>query len=207
MNSKQGYHKIVEHDFIEARIFRGEVMRESKTANETVTVHNSEILYKGRQFSFVKDQITLPNKVETEMVYVKHPGSAVIVPVFEDQTIGLINQYRYAVRSYIYEVPAGTMDPQEQPKECAARELEEETGYAATELVSLGKTLLLPAYSDEISYIFLAKGMIPTTQKLDADEIIRVERFTIDDIMAMIDDGVIIDALSILAIYRGLKYL
>ncbi len=182
-------------------------MKHSETAKSMATVHASEVLYKGRQFSFVKDQITLPHKVDAEMAFVKHPGSAVIIPVFADQTIGLIKQYRYVVNSYIYEVPAGTMDPHEKPKDCAARELEEETGFAATELISLGKTLLLPAYSDEISYIFLAKGLIPTAQKLDADEIISVEQFTITQILEMIDSGIMVDALSILAIYRGLRYL
>ena len=182
-------------------------MTNIKQAKSDSTVHTSEVLYSGRQFSFVKDHVTLPHKVEAEMAFIRHPGSAVIIPVFEDQRIGLIKQYRYVVNSYIYEVPAGTMDPNEQPEACAARELEEETGYAATELISLGKTLLLPAYSDEISYIFLAKGLIPKTQKLDADEIISVEQFTITEIMELIDSEILVDALSILAIYRGLKYL
>ena len=182
-------------------------MMQIKQEKASATVHTSEVIYTGRQFTFVKDQITLPHNVDAEMAYVQHPGSAVIVPVFEDQTIGLIKQYRYVVKSYIYEVPAGTMDPAEQPEACAARELEEETGFAANELISLGKTLLLPAYSDEISYIFLAKGLVAKAQKLDEDEIISVEQFSIVDIMNMIDDGIIVDALSILAIYRGLKYL
>ncbi len=182
-------------------------MAKSKQAEANATVHASEVIYRGRQFSFVKDQITLPHQVDAEMAYVRHPGSAVIIPVFADKTIGLIKQYRYVVDSYIYEVPAGTMDPKEQPAQCAARELEEETGFSASELIPLGKTLLLPAYSDEISYIYLAKGLIPTAQKLDADEIISVEQFKITDIMEMIDTAKIVDALSILAIYRGLKHL
>ena len=99
-------------------------MTQSKPEQASATVHASEVIYKGRQFSFVKDQITLPHNVDAEMAFVKHPGSAVIVPVFEDQRIGLIKQYRYVVKSYIYEVPAGTMNPKEQPLDCAARELE-----------------------------------------------------------------------------------
>ena len=121
----------------------------------TVAVNRSEEIYRGRQFSFVKEDITLPNSVETEMAFVRHPGSAVIVPWFEDQTIGLIKQYRHAVAEHIWEIPAGTMDPGERPEQCAARELEEETGFAASRLIPLGKVYLLPAYSDEISYIFL----------------------------------------------------
>ena len=101
-------------------------MTNVKQAKSASTVHTSEVLYSGRQFSFVKDHVTLPHKVEAEMAFIRHPGSAVIIPVFEDQRIGLIKQYRYVVNSYIYEVPAGTIDPNEQPEACAARELEEE---------------------------------------------------------------------------------
>ena len=202
----QGCATLTELGFICTNIV-GKNMTQSRHAKAAATVHTSEVIYKGRQFSFVNDQITLPHGVKAEMAYIKHPGSAVIVPVFEDQTIGLIKQYRYVVNSYIYEVPAGTMDPQEQPEECAARELEEETGFAARDLISLGKTLLLPAYSDEISYTFLAKNLIPTAQHLDADEIISAEQFAITDVMHMIDSGIIVDALSILAIYRAVKYL
>ncbi len=141
------------------------------------------------------------------MAFVRHPGSAVIVPLFEDQTIGVIKQFRHAVNDYIYEIPAGTMDSGESPEQCARRELEEETGYAASQFISLGKTYLLPAYSDEISYIYLARNMTGTVQTLDEDEIIEVYRYTIQDILEMIDTGIIIDALSILAIQRAIQYL
>ena len=170
-------------------------------------VHTSEELYRGRQFSFLKEVVTLPHKVETEMAFVRHPGSAVIVPSFEDQSIGAIKQYRHVIGSYIYEMPAGTMDPGESPSSCARRELEEETGYAASQFIPLGKTYLLPAYSDELSYIYLARDMTRTVQNLDEDEIIEVHRFKVQDLLEMIDSGVLIDALSILAILRAIRYL
>jgi len=141
------------------------------------------------------------------MVFVKHPGSTVIVPLFQDQTIGVIKQFRHVINDYIYEIPAGTMDPGELPEQCARRELEEETGYAASTLTPLGKTYLLPAYSDEISHIYLARDMTRTAQKLDADEIIEVFRFNYQDILGMIDSGMLTDALSILAILRTIQYL
>jgi len=181
-------------------------MTQSANGKTSSTVHTREVIYRGKQFSFIKEQITLPHDVDAEMVFVKHPGSAVIVPLFEDGTIGLIRQYRHVVGSYIYEVPAGTMDPDETPRQCAARELEEETGFAASELIYLGKTFLLPAYSDEISHMYLAKGLTETVQNLDADEIITVQRFGIRDIMEMIDTGSLLDALSILAVLRAVKH-
>ncbi len=171
------------------------------------TVHSSEEIYKGRQFSFYKERVTLPHNVDAEMAFVRHPGSAVIVPLFEDQTVGVIKQFRHVVNDTIYEVPAGTIDFGESPAQCARRELEEETGYAASQFITLGKTLLLPAYSDEISYIYLARNMTRTEQRLDEDEIIAVHRYPIHDILEMIDTGIIIDALSILAILRAIHYL
>ncbi|MBT8352775.1 MAG: NUDIX hydrolase [Deltaproteobacteria bacterium] len=171
------------------------------------TVHLSEEIYKGRQFSFYKEHVTLPHNVETEMAFVRHPGSAVIVPLFQDQTIGVIKQFRHAINDTIYEIPAGTIDGGESPIQCAKRELEEETGYAASKFTALGKTLLLPAYSDEISYIYLARDMTKTEQTLDEDEIIEVHQYHIHDILQMIDTGIIIDALSILAILRATRYL
>jgi len=181
----------------------------SQTRNEKSksTVHFSEEIYKGRQFSFYKERVTLPHNVDTEMAFVRHPGSAVIVPLFEDQTIGVIKQFRHAVNDTIYEIPAGTIDSGESPVQCASRELEEETGYAASKFITLGKTLLLPAYSDEVSYIYLARNMTRTEQALDEDEIIEVQRYHLHDILEMIDTGIIIDALSILAILRATHYL
>jgi ADP-ribose pyrophosphatase len=178
-----------------------------KKDKTTATVHSSELIYKGRQFSFYKERLTLPHNVDAEMAFVRHPGSAVIVPLFEDHTIGVIKQYRHVINAYIYEIPAGTMDIGESPAQCARRELEEETGYAASEFIAMGKTYLLPAYSDEISYLYLAKRMTRTAQNLDEDEIIAVHRYSIQDILEMIDTGVMIDALSILAILRAIPHI
>jgi ADP-ribose diphosphatase len=182
-------------------------MAYTKTNTTISKVHSHQEIYKGRQFSFIKERITLPHNINAEMAFVRHPGSAVIVPLFDDESIGIIKQFRHVINSYIYEIPAGTMDPGEQPEQCAERELEEETGYAASQFIPLGKTYLLPAYSDEVSYIYLARELIKTTQKLDEDEIIDFHRFKIQDIKEMIDSGIITDALSILAILRTTQYL
>ena len=164
-------------------------------------------LYHGRQFAFVVEQVTHPNGVQTEMGIVRHPGSTVIVPLFEDKSLGLIKQYRHAVSAYIYEAPAGTMEPGEDPLKCAHRELEEETGYIAGEMIHLGKTYLLPAYSDELTYVYLARKLKQASQDLDTDEIIDVHRLPLNQVLDMIASGEIIDALSILAIYHAVTYL
>lgn len=180
----------------------------AENENEPLSrVESKQELYCGRQFAFVVEQVTHPNGVQTEMGVVRHPGSTVIVPLFEDQYVGLIRQYRHAVSAYIYETPAGTMEPGEDPLVCAHRELEEETGYAAGDMIPLGKTFLLPAYSDELTYVYLARDLTKTTQDLDQDEIIEVHRLPLDRVMEMIASGDIIDALSILSIYHAVRYL
>ena len=170
-------------------------------------VESREKLSRGRQFDFVVEKVRHPHGVRTEMGIVRHPGSTVIVPLFEDQSIGLIRQYRHAVSAYIYETPAGTMEPGEDPLVCARRELEEETGYAAGDMVPLGKTYLLPAYSDELTYVYLARNLTETSQDLDQDEIIDVHRLPFDQVLAMIETGEIVDALSILSIYHTVRHL
>jgi len=170
-------------------------------------IHASKEIFNNRKFSFVSEKITLPNGIDAEMAFVRHPGSTVIVPVFEDGSVGLIKQFRHPVNQYLYEIPAGTMNPGEMPQNCAKRELEEETGYAAGQLIALGWTFLLPAYSDECSYVYLAEKLTKTAQKLDPDEIIEVFQFSMQEIQDMIDRDEIVDALSILAIYRAMRYL
>ena len=170
-------------------------------------IHASKEIFKTSKFSLVSEKITLPNGIESEMAFVRHPGSTVIVPVFEDGSVGLIKQFRHPVNQYLYEIPAGTMNPGEMPQNCAKRELEEETGYVSGQLISLGWTFLLPAYSDECSYVYLAKKLTKTAQKLDQDEIIEVFQFSMQEIQDMIDRDEIVDALSILAIYRAMRYL
>jgi len=180
----------------------------SQIENEPLSrVESKQELYRGRQFSFVVEQVTHPNGVQTEMGVVRHPGSTVIVPFFEDRSVGLIRQYRHAVSAYVYETPAGTMEPGEDPLVCAHRELEEETGYVAGKMIPLGKTYLLPAYSDELTYVFLARDLKKTSQDLDPDEIIDVHRLPLDQALEMIASGDIIDALSILSIYHAVRYL
>lgn len=171
------------------------------------TAREKREVYRGKHFAFMVEQVTHPNGVQTEMGIVRHPGSTVIVPFFEDETIGLIHQYRHAVAAYVYETPAGTMEPGEDPLVCAHRELEEETGVKATHMTYLGKTLLLPAYSDEVTYIYLARNLIATRQSLDSDEIIEVHRLPVDRVLAMIASGEIVDALSILSIYHAVNHL
>ena len=163
-------------------------------------IHNTRVAYKGRIFSFMTEDVTLPNDSRAEMAYVRHPGSTAIVPLVDDNTVIMERQYRHPVRDYLFEIPAGTMDPGETPLVCARRELEEETGYIAEEFIELGKIHILPAYSDELIHLYLARGLSLTKQNLDPDEIIKVVEYPLDEALQMIETGRITDALTILAL-------
>ena len=174
---------------------------------KTAQVHKTNELYKGRIFSFVTEDVTLPNDSRTEMAFVQHPGSTAIVPVMDDNTVIMELQYRHPLQDYLFEIPAGTMDPGESPLACARRELEEETGYVADEFIELGKVCILPAYSDEKIHLYLARGLTPSKQNLDQDEIIEVVTHPLDQTLEMIRVGQITDALTILSLQWAWLYL
>ncbi len=165
-------------------------------------VKKIETVYDGGLFSFTVEDVRLPNGVDTRMAFVRHPGSTGIVPLTDDGRVVMTRQYRHAVREHLLEVPAGTMDPGELPLDCARRELEEETGMLAGSLQPLGRIHILPSYSDEIIHLYLARNLTRTVQRLDRDEIIALEIHPLADLMEMIDDGRITDALTILCLQR-----
>ncbi len=175
-------------------------MKEEETQRKKATVKNTSEVYKGRIFSFVTEALTLPNGRHTEMAFIRHPGSIAVVPLLEDHAVVMELQYRHPVGEYLYEIPAGTLEPGESPLDCARRELIEETGFRAQEFIKLGKIHILPAYSDEEIHVFIAKGLTPAKQNLDPDEIIEVVTYPLEEAVQMIDEGKITDALTILSI-------
>ena len=182
-------------------------MSESKSFPQKARIHKTEKVYNGRIFSFVAEDVTLPNDSRAEMAYVRHPGSTAIVPLLDDSKVIMERQYRHPVRDYLFEIPAGTMDPGETALACAQRELIEETGYTADEFIELGKVHILPAYSDELICVYLARGLSLSEQRLDPDEIISVVEYPLDEALQMIETGRITDALTILALQRASFYL
>jgi len=169
-------------------------------------VHRIEKHYQGQLFSFVSEDVTLPNGSRTEMAMVRHPGSTAVVPLLDDHTVVMERQYRHAVGEYLLEIPAGTMEPGERPLDCARRELAEETGFKPTRMTELGLVHMLPAYSDEVIHVYIARGLKPTRQRLDNDEILEVVTYPFQQTINMIADGRISDALSIVSLLRAWAY-
>ena len=164
--------------------------------------------WRGRVFDFKVEETTLPNGRHSTPEVIHHPGSSAIVPVIENHSVALLRQYRPAIRTFIWEVPAGTMHGGEDPLDCAKRELQEECGLIGRRFEKIGEILTAPGYSDERIHLYLAMELIPCEQKLDEDEYLEVHSFRFDAVMEMIKGGHIQDAMSIVALnmaYSKLK--
>lgn len=179
-------------------------MRYEKTLIEKVVT--SERIYDGRVISLRKDVIELPNHRTTTREIVEHPGAAAIVPLLEGNKILMIRQYRHATKEILMEIPAGTMQKDEKPEECASRELTEETGCHAKKLKKIMSCYLAPGYSSEVIHIYLAIGISRLEQKPEADENIQVLTITLDEAEQKIKAGEIRDAKTIIGILYVLSF-
>lgn len=160
---------------------------------------SSQQIYKGRVFDIRIDEIR-EGDVEYKREIVVHKGSAVIIPVFADNTVALVRQYRHAAGKYLLEIPAGTLEKGEDPETGAVRELEEEIGVTAEKIEKLAEFYISPGFLTEKMYLFLATGLTETGQKLEADELLTIERSTFPRTFEMIQNGEIEDAKTIVGL-------
>ncbi len=160
---------------------------------ETVS---SKLLHQGKNFSFKTDVVRLANGKETVRDVVDHPGAVAIVAIDDGEMI-LIRQYRYSTRSEILEIPAGTLEVDEDPYACAVRELQEETGYAASNWSKLLSAYVAPGYSNEIIHIYVAEGLTAVGSSPEEDESIKVEKYPFEKVLEMIETNEIKDAKTI----------
>ena len=159
----------------------------------------SEKVFTGRVFEVTVDSVREGDKTYVREV-VHHPGSAVILPLFEDGSIALVKQYRHPAVKYLLELPAGTLDDKERPEEGAARELEEELGIVAGRMEKLCEFFVSPGFCEEKMWLFLATELRQTKQRLEDDEVIEVARLPIERALQMITDGDIEDAKTIIGL-------
>ncbi len=160
-------------------------------------------IYKGRIVDLRVERVTLPNGAAVDLELMHHPGASAVVAVDGDGRVVLIRQYRYAAGGYIWELPAGVLDtPDELPAACAARELREEAGVEAGELVQLGAILTTPGFCDERIHLFLARGLRQAGHRHEADEVIaEVARLPLGEVLAMIRRGEIVDGKTIAGLH------
>lgn len=160
----------------------------------------SKLLYDGKILKLRFDTVTLPDGELSTREIVEHPGAVAIVPITADGRIVLVRQYRHAVGALMLEIPAGKLDPGEDPLTCAYRELEEETGYAAGSLRYLSSVYTTPGFTNEKIHLYVAGQLSEAKQRTDDDEFINVELYTCTEIRSLMDTGAICDAKTMLAL-------
>ncbi|MEN6412543.1 MAG: NUDIX hydrolase [Veillonellales bacterium] len=160
----------------------------------------SNSIFNGKILNLVCDTVQLPNGKEATREVVHHPGAVAVVPILEDGCIVLVRQYRYPIGKILLEIPAGKLEPEEDPDECARRELKEETGYIAGTIKKLTAIYTTPGFSNEVIHLYLALNMKLAEVCPDEDEFIKVETYSRSKIKAMIHDGLITDAKTILGL-------
>lgn len=156
--------------------------------------------YQGRLLHVKKDRVRLPNGGESSREYFIHPGAAVILPIFENGDILLERQHRYPLHRDFLELPAGKFDPHETELDCAQRELQEETGYVALKWRQLPTFYPCIGYSNERLVYFLAEELCFSGENMDEDEFLEILRVPFDEAMAMVGDGRIDEAKTVMGL-------
>jgi len=168
----------------------------------------SEIIYSGKVFNTKVDQIEYNSGNKAVREVAEHPGGAVVVPVTNEGKIVMVTQHRFPVDKILLELPAGKLSKNEDPKLCASRELEEETGYKSNEVKEIGSIYTTPGYSSEKLWIYLAKDLKPGNHKREEGEFgMEVFEFTMKEIEEKIFNGEIVDGKTICGIYLAKEYL
>ena len=161
--------------------------------------------YTGRVINLDIDQVRFPNGKVGELEMIRHSGASAVLPFLgdpsgDDPTILLIRQYRYAADGFIYEIPAGRLEPGEPPEQCAVRELREETGCTAAKMEHLYTMYTTPGFTDERIYLFVATGLERGESALEQDEFVETVPTTMSAALGLIKDGTINDAKTALSI-------
>jgi ADP-ribose pyrophosphatase len=167
----------------------------------------SEIIYKGPIFGIRRDEVIEPSGVRATREVITHPGSVVVLPVLPDGRILMIRQYRHATRQYLWELVAGRIDAGEKPRQAAARELIEETGYRARKFRIFLDVFPTPGFLEERMFILLAEGLTAGVAQPEDDEKIVSRAYTRKQLEEMIRRGKLRDAKSIAGILYYLRFL
>ncbi|ACM60442.1 ADP-ribose pyrophosphatase [Caldicellulosiruptor bescii] len=168
---------------------------------------DSTLIYDGSFISLKVDKVLLPNGNISQRAIVLHSGAAVVVPVDDENNVIFVKQFRKPIEKVIIELPAGKLDKDENPLECAKRELEEETGYKASELIKLTEIYTTPGFSNEVIHVYLATGLFKGEVHTDADEFVEVLKIKMNDAILMVKKGEIRDAKTIIGLLLANMYL
>lgn len=158
---------------------------------------DGETIFEGKIVKLTVDHAQLPNGDIAIREVVYHPGGVGVLPLDEDGNVTLVRQFRYPIQQLLLEIPAGKLDPNEDHRVAAIRELSEETGLEAAELTYLGYTLASPGFCDEALHMYLARGLTRKDQHLDEDEFLDLVTMPFDELVRQVMDGTITDAKTV----------
>ena len=168
---------------------------------------DGEIKYKGVIVTVHLDRAELSNGKIVKREVVEHPGGVTILPVDENGMCTMVRQFRYPFGRMMLEAPAGKLEPGEDPKESAVRELSEETGYTADEWIDFGACCTSPGFSSEVLHVYMAMGLHAGRSHPDEDEFLNTEKIHLSELSRMVMAGEIDDAKTIVAVLKAEKYL
>lgn len=167
-------------------------------------VTKSDIIFRGKVFDIRVDEIEYDSGNKGVRETILHPGGAVVVPVKDDGKIILIKQYRYPLNKFVYELPAGKLNQDENPLHCAERELEEETGYKAGSIIKLGAICTTPGFCSEVLHIYLAEFLTPGDHNREEGEYgMEIHEFTFEEINSMIAAEEIYDGKTLSGLFMA----
>ena len=164
------------------------------------------IIYRGRKIDLALQTVRLADGSEATREVVVHRGAVALLPMLDGDRLCLVKNDRYSVGKTLLEVPAGTLEPGESPDEAAPRELREETGYVAGSITRVGAWWVSPGVMSERMFLYVCRGLTPGPTDHQADESLEPVVVSWDDALAMVADGRIDDAKSMLAILIGARY-
>ena len=163
-------------------------------------------IFKGRIIDVSVDTVVLPDGKKASRELVRHPGGVCVV-AYDGDNIYLVKQYRKPYDEVVTELPAGKLEYGEDPRDCAVRELSEETGFSADEMIYLGACCTSPGFSTEVLHIYLALGLHAGESHPDEDEFLDVEKHGLTELSEKVMSGEIDDGKTIVAVLKAEKYL
>ncbi|MGN0526003.1 MAG: NUDIX domain-containing protein [Acutalibacteraceae bacterium] len=168
---------------------------------------NSEEIFNGVAIHLFKDEILLPDGSKSVREVIRHPGAVCVLPVTEDGEVIFVNQFRYAFNKVTLEVPAGKLETGEEPVSAALRELSEETGFTAKNIIHLGDMYTTPALIDEVIHMYIATDLSEGEQHLDEGEFINVIKMPMSEAVEMVMNNEIKDSKTQTVLLKAEKYL
>lgn len=164
---------------------------------------NRESIYQGRVIELALETVELPNGDRVTLEIVRHPGGAAAVALDEQDRVCLLRQFRHAGQGWLWELPAGRIDPGEAPRDTASRELVEEAGLQAADWIDLGSMHSSPGIFTEVIHLWLARGLTSLPHAHEHGEVIEIHWLPLSQALDWCHDGTITDSKTLIGLYRA----